>query len=173
MTPSPSALLLDQVEVQLARFSDALNGKNPDELTLASAGLQSLVLTLSQSMRNAALRRADPTLSNVGSRQISCNAGGPTARVCCGVPSWLSVALATLIPSSPIRHLLGGRRRASCLRWFWSPKRRIQGGEPPDPSQCVRILARSLAIDWLCNWQIRDSVTSSTAAISFRFMSCS
>jgi hypothetical protein len=63
MTPSPSALLLDQVEVQLARFSDALNGKNPDELTLASAGLQSLVLTLSQSMRNGALRRADPTLS--------------------------------------------------------------------------------------------------------------
>ena len=29
------------------------------------------------------------------------------------------------------------------------------------------------AIDWLCSWQMRDSVTSRTAAISFRFMSCS
>jgi hypothetical protein len=63
MTPAPCALLLDQVEVQLARFSEALSGKNPDELTHACAGLQPLVLTLSQSMRNSALWRADPTLS--------------------------------------------------------------------------------------------------------------
>jgi hypothetical protein len=39
--------------------------------------------------------------------------------------------------------------------------------------QCARSFARSRAIDWLCSWQIRDSVTPSTAAISFRFMSCS
>ena len=29
------------------------------------------------------------------------------------------------------------------------------------------------AIDWLCSWQMRLSVTPSTAAISLRFMSCS
>ncbi len=63
MTPAPCALLLDQVDAQLARFADALSGKNPDELTLASAGLQSLVLTLAQSMRNGALWRADPALA--------------------------------------------------------------------------------------------------------------
>lgn len=40
-------------------------------------------------------------------------------------------------------------------------------------AQCSRIFARKRAIDWLCNWQTRDSVTPSTAAISFRFMSCS
>jgi hypothetical protein len=34
-------------------------------------------------------------------------------------------------------------------------------------------LVRSRAIDWLCSWQTRLSVTPSTAAISFRFMSCS
>ncbi len=39
--------------------------------------------------------------------------------------------------------------------------------------QWLRIFARSRAIDWLCSWQMRDSVTPSTAAISFRFMSCS
>jgi len=39
--------------------------------------------------------------------------------------------------------------------------------------QWLRILARKRAIDWLCNWHTRDSVTSNTAAISFRFMSCS
>jgi hypothetical protein len=36
-----------------------------------------------------------------------------------------------------------------------------------------RNFARSRAIDWLCSWQTRLSVTPSTAAISFRFMSCS
>ncbi len=36
-----------------------------------------------------------------------------------------------------------------------------------------RSFTRSRAIDWLCNWHTRDSVTLSTAAISLRFMSCS
>lgn len=40
-------------------------------------------------------------------------------------------------------------------------------------AQCVRILARKRAIDWLCSWHTRDSVTPSTAAISLRFISCS
>ena len=40
-------------------------------------------------------------------------------------------------------------------------------------AQKSRSLTRSRAIDWLCSWQTRDSVTFSTAAISFRFMSCS
>ena len=39
--------------------------------------------------------------------------------------------------------------------------------------QYSRSLTRRRAIDWLCSWQTRDSVTFSTAAISFRFMSCS
>ena len=39
--------------------------------------------------------------------------------------------------------------------------------------QYARSLTRKRAIDWLCSWQTRDSVTLSTAAISFRFMSCS
>ena len=39
--------------------------------------------------------------------------------------------------------------------------------------QYARNFTRSRAIDWLCNWHMRDSVTFSTAAISFRFMSCS
>jgi hypothetical protein len=36
-----------------------------------------------------------------------------------------------------------------------------------------RSFTRSRAIDWLCSWHTRDSVTPSTAAISLRFMSCS
>ena len=40
-------------------------------------------------------------------------------------------------------------------------------------AQYARSFTRSRAIDWLCSWQTRDSVTFSTAAISFRFMSCS
>ena len=40
-------------------------------------------------------------------------------------------------------------------------------------AQWARILARNLATAWLCSWHTRDSVTLSTAAISFRFMSCS
>ena len=32
---------------------------------------------------------------------------------------------------------------------------------------------RRRAMLWLCNWQTRLSVTPSTAAISFKFMSCS
>jgi hypothetical protein len=48
-----------------------------------------------------------------------------------------------------------------------------QRNDHDGPAQCERIFARSRAIDWLCSWQMRDSVTSSTAAISFRFMSCS
>ena len=39
--------------------------------------------------------------------------------------------------------------------------------------QYSRSLTRRRAIDWLCNWHTRDSVTLRTAAISFRFMSCS
>ena len=46
-------------------------------------------------------------------------------------------------------------------------------GAPFSASQCARIFVRSRAIDWLCSWHTRDSVTPSTAAISFRFMSCS
>lgn len=34
-------------------------------------------------------------------------------------------------------------------------------------------LARRRATAWLCNWHTRDSVTPSTAPISFKFMSCS
>jgi hypothetical protein len=37
----------------------------------------------------------------------------------------------------------------------------------------ARSRLRSLAMLWLCSWQTRLSVTFSTAAISFRFMSCS
>jgi maltose-binding protein MalE len=44
---------------------------------------------------------------------------------------------------------------------------------PPGPHHHSRSLARRRAMDWLCNWQTRDSVTFSTAAISLRFMSCS
>jgi hypothetical protein len=40
-------------------------------------------------------------------------------------------------------------------------------------AQCSRSFTRKRAMLWLCNWQTRDSVTPSTAAISFRFMSCS
>ena len=40
-------------------------------------------------------------------------------------------------------------------------------------AQWPRIFARSRAIDWLCSWHNRDSVTPSTAAVSLRFMSCS
>ena len=40
-------------------------------------------------------------------------------------------------------------------------------------AQYSRSLTRKRAIDWLCSWHTRDSVTFSTAAISFRFMSCS
>ncbi len=40
-------------------------------------------------------------------------------------------------------------------------------------AQWLRIFTRRRAIDWLCSWHTRDSVTPSTAAISFRFMSCS
>ena len=43
----------------------------------------------------------------------------------------------------------------------------------PDRYQYSRSFTRRRAIDWLCSWQTRDSVTLSTAAISFRFMSCS
>ena len=39
--------------------------------------------------------------------------------------------------------------------------------------QYSRSFTRKRAIDWLCSWHTRDSVTFSTAAISFRFMSCS
>jgi hypothetical protein len=39
--------------------------------------------------------------------------------------------------------------------------------------QYSRSFTRKRAMDWLCSWQMRDSVTLSTAAISFRFMSCS
>ncbi len=57
-----------------------------------------------------------------------------------------------------------------------------EGGRSPLPfpsSGCAtrryhsRSRVLSLAIDWLCNWHTRLSVTFSTAAISFRFMSCS
>ena len=41
------------------------------------------------------------------------------------------------------------------------------------PLHHSRSRVRSRAIDWLCSWQTRDSVTLSTAAISLRFMSCS
>lgn len=37
----------------------------------------------------------------------------------------------------------------------------------------ARSRERRRATDWLCSWHTRDSVTPSTAAISFRFMSCS
>ena len=36
-----------------------------------------------------------------------------------------------------------------------------------------RSFVRSRAMLWLCNWQTRLSVTPRTAAISFKFMSCS
>jgi len=36
-----------------------------------------------------------------------------------------------------------------------------------------RNFTRNRAIDWLCNWHTRLSVTFNTAAISLRFMSCS
>ena len=49
---------------------------------------------------------------------------------------------------------------------------RQQRGQGPG-HQYSRSLTRRRAIDWLCSWQTRDSVTLSTAAISFRFMSCS
>ena len=41
------------------------------------------------------------------------------------------------------------------------------------PAYHSRNLARSRAMLWLCSWHTRLSVTPSTAAISFRFMSCS
>jgi hypothetical protein len=41
------------------------------------------------------------------------------------------------------------------------------------PAHHSRSLPRRRALDWLCSWHTRDSVTPSTAAISFRFMSCS
>ena len=59
-----------------------------------------------------------------------------------------------------------------CLpgREFWMPagllRRTVAGYQS-------RSFTRSRAIDWLCNWHTRDSVTLSTTAISFRFMSCS
>ena len=40
-------------------------------------------------------------------------------------------------------------------------------------AQYARSLTRRRAMLWLCSWHTRDSVTLSTAAISFRFMSCS
>ncbi len=49
-----------------------------------------------------------------------------------------------------------------------TPQRGGLGGH-----QYARSFTRRRAIDWLCNWHTRDSVTLITAAISFRFMSCS
>ncbi len=53
-------------------------------------------------------------------------------------------------------------------QWLGNPRR-----YPVRQAQCERIFARRRAIDWLCSWQMRDSVTFITAAISLRFMSCS
>jgi len=41
------------------------------------------------------------------------------------------------------------------------------------PDHHSRSLTRRRAIDWLCSWHTRLSVTLRTAAISLRFMSCS
>ena len=76
----------------------------------------------------------------------------------------------------------GRRARAAPLRWRRPPARHAQRGESGGEaakrlrgvfSQCARILVRRRATAWLCSWHTRDSVTPSTAAISFRFMSCS
>jgi hypothetical protein len=47
------------------------------------------------------------------------------------------------------------------------------GTDPRGPNYQARSLVRKRAIDWLCNWHTRLSVTPKTAAISFKFMSCS
>jgi hypothetical protein len=67
-----------------------------------------------------------------------------------------------------------------CLesRKQWSGKnakaaRRRLSETKQDATHHSRNLTLSRAIDWLCSWHTRLSVTLSTAAISFRFMSCS
>ena len=55
----------------------------------------------------------------------------------------------------------------------WTARFGVRRGPPRRHDHHSRSLTRRRAIDWLCSWQTRDSVTFSTVAISFRFMSCS
>ena len=83
---------------------------------------------------------------------------------------------------APFRHLRGARcaRKAILaggpgghIEQTHRRSGRPMRGARPLPPYHSRKRVLSLAIDWLCNWQTRLSVTPSTAAISFRFMSCS
>ncbi len=84
--------------------------------------------------------------------------------------AYVDQALALVVPASKRGKKQPTRERRAYGGRFASPVRSPYCR--PD-CQCERILARRRAMDWLCNWQTRDSVTSRTAAISLRFMSCS
>ena len=62
---------------------------------------------------------------------------------------------------------------AACATVLLFLKSVSTGGSFDSTAHQSRNFMRSRAIDWLCNWHTRLSVTFSTAAISFRFMSCS
>ena len=63
---------------------------------------------------------------------------------------------------------LGARARGVPDRRRGGPRRHGTGGYVQDLS-----LVRRRATAWLCSWQIRDSLTSRTAAISLKLSSCS
>ena len=182
---------LTTVEHQLQVISAALLAADPQALETGSTQLRNAAAQLSQVMEQISREGVAPAglqkrLQAVGAllavqRESLARLAAITDRQAAGL----------LPPRRCCRHIWKRHGRAQCrecgphlpvcelkiyagAQWCAHP---VLGEAPPTqtnhPAQWLRIFARSRAIDWLCNWHTRDSVTPSTAAISFRFMSCS
>ena len=74
-------------------------------------------------------------------------------------------------PCSRSNAASSGPTTGSMQNGGWGPPLAFFSPAPRAYHSRSRVLSRAML--WLCSWQTRLSVTFSTAAISFRFMSCS
>ncbi|MBP8286682.1 MAG: hypothetical protein KAX57_07555 [Rhodoferax sp.] len=98
MNAQPTSSILDQVETHLEQFSAALTSNDIGGLSLATAGLQTLVPGLSQVMRQPASWRADPAVANRLRKITTALAANRESLLRRSVLA--ERALATLIPST-------------------------------------------------------------------------
>ncbi len=117
-----------------------------------------------QTWRLAWLARWMPvhTLPHFGRRTVHGTGGSP-----CASRLILRASAAMRLSSAPTVPAMVLDEPSTCPACETGPAR-WRG-----PGYQSRSRVRRRAMLWLCNWQTRLSVTPSTAAISFRFMSCS